>query len=359
LWKGSILITVDSTRKINIAIGGLGNCAAGLVEGISYYRQHPDTDEGLLFPMLCGYSVRDIEIVAAFDISSSKVGLSINHAIYQIPNNFVRIQDLQVDFSAPVFRGPTLDGNPDHLARFVPESPLPPVDVAAVLSDNKAHILVNMLPTGSIQATEFYANSALKAGCAFVNCIPTPLAQREDFQELYSKRQLPLLGDDIKSQIGTTILHRALLNLLEFRGATLKKTSQINIGGNTDFANFVYRGETKLVSKKKSLRRYLGNAEFHVGHHYDPTKGPMKNALIQIETSVFGGSPVKIEVSLKSDDKPNCAGSVVDLIRLAKGALDRRIGGYIPEACSFYMKSPPAEMADLQALEMIRQKWLP
>ncbi len=353
------MISTDFPRKINVAIAGLGNCASSLIEGISYYKQHPDNKEGLLFPLLSGYSVADIEIVAAFDISRSKVGIPVKEAIYCTPNNFVHIENVQVCSSAVVFRGPTLDGNPDHLAQFVRESSLQPVDVGATLEESRAHVLVNLLPTGSILATEFYAKAALKARCAFVNCIPTPLAQRMDFQELYSKAQLPLLGDDIKSQMGTTILHRTLLNLLDLRGATLRKTSQINIGGNTDFANFVHRGETKLVSKLKSLQHYLGDAEFHVGHHYDHTKGPLKNALIEIETRVFGGSPVKIEVRLQSDDKPNCAGSVVDLVRLARGALDRQIGGCIPEGCAFYMKSPPAEMAEPYALEMIRQRWLP
>lgn len=190
-----------------------------------------------------------------------------------------------------------------------------------------------------------------------MNCIPTPLAQKLDFQERYAQRRLPLLGDDIKSQMGTTILHRALLGLFQMRGAALKKTSQINIGGNTDFANFVYRAETKLVSKRKSLASYVGNAEFHVGHHYDLTKGPLKSALIEIEAAVFGGSKVKVAVSLESDDKPNSAGSVVDLIRLAKGAQDRQIGGLIPEVCAFYMKSPPTEMEDSKALELILQNW--
>ena len=350
-------MTKDNSKKINVAIAGLGNCASSLIEGISHYRQHPETNAGLLFPRLCGYSVRDIEIVAAFDISLSKVGRPLNEAIHQFPNNFVPIQGVRVDFDISVLRGPTLDGNPGHLAQFVSESPLYPVDVGSVLKDCKTDILVNLLPTGSIRATEFYAEAALKADCAFVNCIPTPLAQRADFQEIYSKQGLPLFGDDIKSQMGTTILHRALLSLLELRGATLIKTSQINIGGNTDFANFVYRAETKLVSKRKSLQRYLDHAEFHVGHHYDQTKGPLKNAFIEIEMAVFGSSPVKIEVKLESDDKPNCAGSVVDLIRLAKGALDIHTGGYLPEVCAFYMKSPPVEMDDVQALEKIRERW--
>jgi myo-inositol-1-phosphate synthase len=349
--------TTELPGQIRLAIAGLGNCASALIEGISYYTQHAESREGLIFPILCGYAVRDIEIVAAFDISAVKVGLPVEKAIYQPPSNFVRIKDVHVSASTPVFRGPTLDGNPEHLAKFVSESPARPVDAAAILREHKADILVNLLPTGSIQATEYYAQAALEAGCGFVNCIPTPLAQREDFQQMYEARGLPLFGDDIKSQVGTTILHRALLSLLELRGARLTKTSQINVGGNTDFANFVQRSETKLISKRKSLKRYVGDVESHIGHHYDVTKGPLKTAFIEIDASVFGGSQVKIGVRLENDDKPNCGGSVADLVRLAKGALDRGAGGYIPEACAFYFKSPPIDMVDIEALQAIREKW--
>jgi myo-inositol-1-phosphate synthase len=347
-----------TSRRINLAIAGLGNCAGSLIEGLSFYRQHPAEDGGLLFPILGGYSVRDIDVVVVFDIAQGKVGRPVRQAIYHEPNNFVRIDGVQVDWAAPVLRGPTLDGNPEHLARFVTESDQETVDVTAALRDYRANVLVNLLPTGSIEATEHYAQAALEAGCAFVNCIPTVLAQRPEIQQSYTQKRLPLLGDDIKSQIGTTILHRALLHLLEIRGATLAKSSQVNIGGNTDFANFVYRAETKLVSKRKSLARYTCDAPSHVGHHYDPTRGALKNALIDIEAHVFGGSPVKIAVRLESDDKPNSAGSVVDLIRLAQAARDRQVGGVIAEACAFYMKSPPIEMDDLDALDHIQQHWV-
>ncbi len=346
-------------KSIRVAIAGLGNCASSLIEGIHYYRQNPESNDGLLFPNLAGYSVCDIDVVAAFDIAALKVGKPINDAMYQSPNNFVRIPGVQVDGDAHVFRGPTLDGNPAHLANFVHESEQEPVDVVSVLKNNGVEVLVNMLPTGSFEATDFYAQCALEAGCAFINCIPTILAQRPDMQDAFRQQHLPLLGDDIKSQIGTTILHRALLHLLESRGATLRMTSQVNIGGNTDFANFVHRAESKLISKRKSLARYLNeNTEFHVGHHYDPTKGPLKNAFIEIEAGVFGGSPVKISVKLESDDKPNSAGSVADLIRIAKGSLENNMGGLIPDACAFYFKSAPTPMDDLEALEMIRHNWV-
>ncbi len=346
-----------NSSRVRIAIAGLGNCASALIEGVNYYRQNPETTGGLIFPLLCGYSVADIEVVAAFDISAAKVGLPVEKAIYQRPNNFVRIDSIRVSAPAPVYRGPTLDGNPEHLAKFVKESPLQPVNVVSALKKHKADILLNLLPTGSIEATEFYARAAFEAGCGLVNCIPTRLAQREDFQRLFRERNLPLLGDDIKSQMGTTILHRALLSLLELRGADLTKTSQINVGGNTDFANFVQRAETKLISKRKSLAVYVRDTESHIGHHYDVTKGPLKTAFIEIDASVFGGSPVRMEVRLENDDKPNSAGSIADLVRVAKGAIERRVGGYIPEVCAFYFKSPPDEMPDREALALIREKW--
>jgi len=349
---------IRPSPPIRLAIAGLGNCASSLIEGLSYYRAHPHCTTGLLFPRLAGYALSDIEVVAVFDVSELKVGRSVAEAIYEAPNNFVRLPQAEVTSAVIVERGPTLDGNPEHLACFVPESPAPVADVVAVLRQSGAQVLINLLPTGSLEATEFYARAALEAGCAFINCIPTVLAQRPEMQAAFCARGLPLLGYDIKSQIGTTILHRALLHLLESRGATLAKTSQVNIGGNTDFANFVYRAETKLVSKRKSLSRYVdGSVESHVGHHYDRTKGPLKNAFIEVETLVFGGSPVKISVKLESDDKPNSAGSIVDLIRIAQGARDRQLGGLIPEACAFYFKSSPTEMDDLAALAQVRQGW--
>jgi myo-inositol-1-phosphate synthase len=344
-------------KPIRVAIAGVGNCASSLIEGLAFYCQNAENNQGLLFPELCGYSVRDIEVVAAFDISARKVGRSIAEAIVQAPNNFTRIPGVQVTNLVIVRRGPTLDGNPPHLAEFVPESDEPEANVMEVLEESRAQVLVNLLPTGSIQATEFYAKAALEAGCALINCIPTVLAQKPDIEEQFSRKGLPVFGDDIKSQLGTTILHRTLLKMLRLRGAHLEKTSQVNIGGNTDFANFVYRAETKLVSKRKSLSEYTNGTPMHVGHHYDITKGALKHAFIEIEASVFGGSTVKISIKLESDDKPNSAGSVVDLIRLARAALDQKRGGVIPEVCAFYFKSPPMLIEESEALALIEQNW--
>ena len=356
--RGESMKSTRRDKTIRLAVAGVGNCASSLIEGICYYRQHPEDERGLLFPVLGGYSVRDIEVVAVFDISKEKVGRRLCEAILQAPNNFVRIPgEIEVDEPAVVQRGPTLDGNPPHLAVLVSESPAAPVDVAAVLRENKADVLVNLLPTGSLEASAHYARAALEAGCAFVNCIPTVLAQKPEVQEQFRQKKLIVLGDDIKSQLGTTILHRTLLQMLQLRGAALVKTSQVNIGGNTDFANFVYRADSKLVSKHKSMAGLLGDAAFHVGHHYDLTKGPLKNAYIEIDATVFGGSPVKISVKLESDDKPNSAGSVVDLIRLAKAAMDGGSGGIIPEACAFYMKSSPVQMNEDEAFGLIKQNW--
>lgn len=342
---------------IRTAIAGLGNCAGALVEGISWYKQCLDRNQGLLFAKLGGYAVADIAVVAAFEIADGKVGLPITDAIYRPPNNFIRIPHIRIHENATVLRGPTLDGNPPHLQRFVRESSAGPVDIAAALRKSEVDVFVNLLPTGSFQATEFYAAAALEANCSFVNCIPTPLAQRLDFQSQFAQRQLVLLGDDIKSQLGTTILHRALLALLQRRGADLEFTSQINIGGNTDFANFVSRGESKLISKRKSLERYCDGVPSHIGHHYDPTRGPYKTALIELEAKVFGGSSVRISTRLESDDKPNSAGSVVDLIRIAKAGSDRGQIGVINEACALYMKSPPVALDDIEALDLVRRNW--
>jgi myo-inositol-1-phosphate synthase len=344
-------------RPIRLAVAGIGNCAGSLIEGIAHYRRQQDHCRGLLFPVLGGYAVSDIEVVAAFDIARDKVGRAVSEAIYQAPNNFVRVPGASVADSTVVLRGPTLDGNPPHLAALVRESTEPPVDVAAALRASRSDVLVNLLPTGSLEASAYYAQAALEAGCAFINCIPSPIAQVARLEKLYSARDLPLFGDDIKSQLGTTILHRSLLRMLRLRGAHLVRTSQINIGGNTDFANFVHRAETKLISKRKSLASLVEDAESHVGHHYDLTRGSYKHACIDIEATVFAESAVKISVRLESDDKPNSAGSVVDLIRIAKAARSAGIGGVVPEACALYMKSPPKEIDETEALRLVRRNY--
>lgn len=345
-------------KKINVAIAGLGNCAGSLIEGITHYQQSK-TVEGLLFPILGGYSLNDIKIVVAFDISDNKVSKTIEEAIYELPNNFCRIANLKVLNKTPVFRGPTIDGNPKHLQKFVKESKEKAVDVSEILKKHKIDILLNLLPTGSVKATWFYGLSALKAKCAFINCIPTIFAQRPNIAQQFKEQKLPLIGDDIKSQVGSTILHRSVLNMLKDRGAKIIKSSQINIGGNTDFANFVYRAQTKLVSKYKSLNLFIpDNVPNHIGHHYDPTKGAFKKALFDMEATVFADSKVKISIQLESDDKPNSAGSIIDLIRIAKAKKDMGCGGVVKEACAYYMKSAPYPIEDDEAYNLVSKIWV-
>ena len=344
-------------EKIRVAIAGLGNCAGSLIEGLNYYQRNK-LSGGLLFSLLGDYSLSDIEIVCAFDISAYKVGKTIDKAVYEKPNNFHPIAGINLIKMGPVLRGPTLDGNPEHLQKFVQESKEKNVEVAEVLKKYKVDVLLNLLPTGSIEATEYYGLSALKASCAFINCIPTIFAQRADIAAQFKKQKLPLIGDDIKSQVGSTILHRSVLNMLKNRGAEIIKSSQINIGGNTDFANFILRAQTKLISKYKSLSLFIPEGiPNHIGHHYDPTKGAFKKALFDIEAKVFAGSKVKISIQLESDDKPNSAGSIIDLIRIAKSEKDKGNGGIIKKACAYYMKSAPCPMEDDEAYSLVLKTW--
>lgn len=348
---------MNKRKKIKVAIAGLGNCAGSLIEGLNYY-QKTKTTEGILFPILGGYSLDDIEFAVAFDISSEKVGKTIGEAIYAEPNNFFRNNKLKVSNNAPVLRGRTLDGNPDHLKKFVEESREKAVNIPEALKKYRIDVLLNLLPTGSIEATEFYGITALKAGCAFINCIPTEFAQKSNIAQLFKSKGLPLVGDDIKSQVGSTILHRSVLNMLKDRGARIVKSSQINIGGNTDFANFVYRAQTKLISKYKSLSMFIPKeVPNHIGHHYDSTKGAFKKALFDVEAEVFAGSKIKISIQLESDDKPNSAGSIIDLIRIVMTEKDKGCGGVIKEACAYYMKSAPYPMEDGEAYELVTKIW--
>ena len=346
-------------NEIRVAVVGLGNCAGSLIEGLNYYRKS-QIKEGLLFPILGGYSLADINIECGFDIARDKVGKTLSRAIYSFPNNFQRISGIEVEENGPVYRGSTLDGNPEHLKKFVEEDPNDPVNVVDKLREHRIDILINLLPTGSVEATKFYAEAALEAGCGFINCIPTEYAQNVENIERFKKKNLPLIGDDIKSQVGSTIIHRAILNMLLDRGAKIIKSSQLNIGGNTDFANFVYRAHTKLISKYKSLSLFLEEGiPNHIGHHYDPTKGPFKKTLFDVEAYVFGGSKVKISIQLESDDKPNSAGSIIDLIRIAQCEKEKGNGGCIYEACAYYTKSAPEQLKDKEALDLVRSKWAP
>ena len=343
-------------NKINIALFGVGNCVGALAEGLTFYKNN-NTKDGLLFETLGGYKVSDINIVCAFDITEAKVGKNLNEAIRVAPNNYNSLGISSIIDNCPVYRGTTLDGSPEHLSKYYIESKEPSVNIVDKLQFHNVDVAINLLPTGSIEATKYYGDICCEAGVAYINCTPSVYASNAQNWSKYESKNIPLIGDDIKSQVGSTIIHRALLNCIINRGGQIAKSSQTNIGGNMDFANFVFRADTKLKSKYGSLSQYVGDAMNHIGHHYDKTKEGYKKAIFEIEAAVFGNSKIKIETYLHSDDKPNAAGSIVDLIRIAKYEKDNKRGGLIEDACYYYIKSTEKKIDDYQAFLIIQNKW--
>jgi myo-inositol-1-phosphate synthase len=350
---------VLQTRSLRLGIVGLGNCASSLLQGIAYYRDAAVNEPvpGLMHANLGGYHIGDIELVSAFDVNAQKVGRDAAEAMLAAPNN------TQVFAEVPhsgvvVSRGPTLDGIGKYLKDQVGESEAPVVDVAEVLRRTGTQILVSYLPVGSQQATEFYAEQALKAGCAFVNCIPVFIASNPEWQKRFEARGLPIIGDDIKSQVGATIVHRVLANLFRDRGVQLDRTYQLNFGGNADFQNMLERErlESKKISKTQAVTSQfdvpLAPENVHVGpSDYVPWLGDRKWAQIRLEGTGFGGVPLNLELKLEVWDSPNSAGVVIDAVRCAKLALDRGIGGALAAPSSYFMKSPPQQFTDHEARE--------
>lgn len=345
------------SKKLRLGIVGVGNCASSLVQGIDYYRDARGNEPvpGLMHVDLGGYMPGDIEVSAAFDIDARKVGRDVSEAIFEGANNTVR-------FAAPkptgvmVRRGPTLDGLGKYLRDEVPESDAPEADVARVLKDGRTDVLVSYLPVGSQKAAEFYAERALEAGCAFVNCMPVFIASRPEWAERFRARGLPIIGDDIKSQVGATIVHRMLTNLFRERGVRLDRTYQLNFGGNTDFKNMLERErlESKKISKTQSVTSQLDVAldpeNIHVGpSDFVPWLHDRKWAYIRMEGTTFGGVPLNAEIKLEVHDSPNSAGIVIDAVRCAKLALDRGIAGPLTAPSSYFMKSPPVQYTDAEA----------
>ena len=346
-------------RKIRVAIVGVGNCASSLVQGLTFYRDAPvdETVPGLMHVALGGYHVGDIEVVAAFDVARTKVGRDLAEAIGAEPNNtqvFARVPRTGVT----VQRGPTMDGIGRYLREIVAESDAPPVDVAAILRRAEAQVLVSYLPVGSEQATRWYAEQALAAGCAFVNCIPVFIASDPQWRARFEERGLPIVGDDIKSQLGATILHRTLVTLFHERGVRVDRTYQLNFGGNTDFANMLERErlESKKISKTQAVTSLLGEPlpadSVHVGpSDHVPWLTDRKWAHIRVEGTTFGNVPLSCELKLEVWDSPNSAGVVIDAIRCARLALDRGIGGALIGPSSYFVKSPPQQFTDHEARE--------
>jgi myo-inositol-1-phosphate synthase len=341
---------------VKVAIIGVGNCASSLAQGLSYYSQEHDEAAlpGLMSPQIGDYHVSDVRIVAAFDISASKVGQDLAQAIIQAPNNtrdFAEVRPTGVIVS----RGPTLDGVSATCHGSITESPDPPADVSTVLAGSGADVVVSYLPVGSDQATYHYAEAAIKAGCAFINCMPTPLARAPEWAQRFAEAGLPVIGDDIKSQVGATIMHRILAKLFQDRGVAITRTYQLNVGGNMDFLNMAepQRGQAKEESKVRSvnslLERDLPSDRLAAGVSYISGLGDRKTAHIRMEGSGFGGSPITVDVKLEVWDSPNSAGVAIDAIRYAKRALDRKAGGPLIAACAYLMKSSPAELDEADA----------
>jgi myo-inositol-1-phosphate synthase len=345
------------TDKVRLGIVGVGNCASALIQGLAYYRNVGSNEPcpGLMSASVGGYHVSDIEIASAFDISSRKVGRDVSQAIWADPNNTHRFADVPFS-SVTVLRGPTLDGIGEYVRDDIDESEAAEVDVAEVLSRSQTDVLVSYLPVGSQKATEWYAERALEARCAFVNCIPVFIASDPAWNRRFERAGLPLVGDDIKSQVGATIVHRMLANLFRERGVRLDRTYQLNFGGNSDFKNMLERQRlhSKKISKTQAVTSQLDvpmrPEDIHVGpSDYVPWLTDRKCAYIRLEGTTFGGVPLNAEVKLEVWDSPNSAGVVIDAVRCAKLALDRREGGALTGPSSYFMKSPPVQFSDHEA----------
>jgi myo-inositol-1-phosphate synthase len=350
-----------NSNTVRVGIVGAGNCASSLVQGLTYYRDaSPDeTIPGLMNTLVDKYHVSDIEIACAFDINARKVGKDLSEALLAAPNNTRIFADVP-PMGVKVERGRTLDGLGTYLRDDIEESPRAEANVTEVLKRTGTEVLVSYLPVGSQRATEWYALRALEAGCAFVNCIPVFIASDADWRRRFEQAGLPLIGDDIKSQVGATIVHRVLANLFRDRGVRLDKTYQLNFGGNSDFKNMLER--ERLVSKKLSKTRSVTSQvevaapNIHVGpSDHVEWLTDRKWAYIRLEGTGFGGSPMNVELKLEVWDSPNSAGVVIDAVRCAKLALDRGIGGAIVGPSSYFMKSPPQQFPDHVAREMTMQ----
>src|SRR2546427_3243489 len=352
-----------SRRKVRVAILGVGNCASSLVQGVEYYRDaKPGASiPGLMHVDLGGYHIRDIEFSAAFDIDKDKVGKDLSDAIFAGHNNTVKFADVP-HLGVKVERGMTHDGLGKYLSEIITKAPGPTADIVGILRQTRTDVVVNYLPVGSEEAVKWYAEQVLEAGCAFVNCMPVFLAREPYWRGRFEKRGIPIIGDDIKSQVGSTIVHRVLSKLFEDRGVKLERTYQLNFGGNMDFMNMLERERltSKKISKTQSvqsqLRKGLPKQDIHIGpSDYVPWLQDRKWAQIRLEGTAFGNVPLTIEMKLEVWDSPNSAGIVIDAIRCARLALDRGVAGPLIGPSAYFMKSPPVQFSDDAAREMVEE----
>ncbi len=349
--------------SVRVAIVGVGNCASSLIQGVEYYKNAEPGDRvpGLMHVTFGPYHVRDVEFVAAFDVDAKKVGRDLAEAILASENNTIKICDVPPT-GITVQRGPTMDGLGEYYQEMISESSDPPADVVQALRDSRADVLVSYLPVGSEQADRFYAQCAIDAGVAFVNALPVFIASDPEWAEKFTAAGVPIIGDDIKSQVGATITHRVLAKLFEDRGVELQRTYQLNFGGNMDFMNMLERKrlQSKKVSKTQSVTSQIPHemekAAVHIGpSDHVPWLDDRKWAYIRLEGRAFGDVPLNLEYKLEVWDSPNSAGVIIDAIRAAKIAKDRGIGGPILSAASYFMKSPPQQYSDEVAHDLVEQ----
>ena len=349
--------------KVRVALIGVGNCASSLVQGVEFYRHARENESvpGLMHVDLGGYHIRDIEFTAAFDINETKVGRDLSEAIFAEPNNTIRFSAVP-RLDVPVYRGMTHDGLGKYLAQTIKKAEGPTDDILGILRRTKTDVVVSYLPVGSEMATKWYVEQVLEAGCGFVNCIPVFIASQPYWQKRFEERGVPIIGDDIKSQVGATITHRVLANLFRERGVHLDRTYQLNFGGNTDFLNMLERErlESKKISKTRAVTSQvdhpLSDADAHVGpSDYVPWLEDRKFCYIRMEGPTFGNVPLNCELKLEVWDSPNSAGVVIDAVRCAKLAMDRGIGGALIEPSAYFMKSPPHQFTDAQARTLVEE----
>ena len=351
---------MTSNKKVRVAIVGVGNCASSLVQGVQYYREAKPEDfvPGLMHVNLGGYHISDIEFSAAFDIDQNKVGKDISEAVFAAPNNTYRFAEVP-RLGANVYRGMTHDGLGKYLSKVITKSPKKTNDIVKILKDTGTDVVVNYLPVGSEEATKWYVEQILRAGVGFVNCIPVFIAREQYWQDRFKEAHLPMIGDDIKSQVGATIVHRMLTRLFRERGVKLERTMQLNVGGNTDFYNMLERErlESKKISKTNAVTSQLdydlGADNVHIGpSDYVAWLTDRKWAFIRLEGRTFGDVPLNLEMKLEVWDSPNSAGVVIDAVRMVKLALDRGISGTLEGPSAYLMKSPPIQYHDDIAREM-------
>jgi len=351
---------MSEDHKVRVAIIGVGNCASSLVQGVYYYKNASEDDlvPGLMHVNLGGYHIRDIEFTAAFDVVDTKVGKDLSEAIFAYPNNTVKFAEVPF-LNVPVSRGMTHDGLGKYLTQIVRKAPGPTADIVGILKETKTDVVVNFLPVGSEMATKWYVEQVLDAGCAFVNGIPVFIASQEYWARRFRERNLPVIGDDVKSQVGATILHRVLTRLFVDRGVRIDRTYQLNFGGNTDFLNMLERErlESKKISKTGAVTSMvpysLAEDNVHVGpSDHVPWLTDRKWCYIRMEGTTFGDVPLNLEAKLEVWDSPNSAGVMIDAIRCAKIALDRGLSGPIIGPSAYFMKTPPKQFRDEVAREM-------